>query len=134
MVGVAGQYPCWHQTMSVGQIPARLLCMRSMFSCLMMRCQQSTAGDSDGCAFLTTVSHFCSAAPVTPSQAVNTRAIKNKVKIASSTKRPRYPVYEEGGRIVWIKPGQEELVFGAVEATEQQQQQPAELKITVTEA
>jgi large subunit ribosomal protein L28 len=67
---------------------------------------------------------------------VNTRAIKNKAKIASSTKRPRYPVYEEGGRIVWIKPGQEALVFGTAseEQPQQQQQQPAELKVTVTEA
>jgi len=69
-------------------------------------------------------------------QAVNTRAIKNKAKIASSTKRPRYPVYEEGGRIVWIKPGQEASVFGTAseEQPQQQQQQPAELKVTVTEA
>jgi large subunit ribosomal protein L28 len=68
---------------------------------------------------------------------VNTRAIKNKAKIASSTKRPRYPVYEEGGRIVWIKPGQEASVFGTAseeQPQQQQQQQPAELKITVTEA
>lgn len=72
---------------------------------------------------------------VLSAQAVNPRAIRNKVKIASSTKRPRYPVYEEGGRIVWIKPGQEALVFGtAGEEAAQQQQQPAELKITVTEA
>lgn len=69
-------------------------------------------------------------------QAVNPRAIKNKAKIASSTKRPKYPVYEEGGRIIWIKPGQEALVFGTAEEeqTQQQQQQPAELKITVSEA
>jgi hypothetical protein len=46
-------------------------------------------------------------------------------------------VYEEGGRIVWIKPGQEHLVFGAEgeqAAAAQQQQQPAELKVTLTEA
>jgi large subunit ribosomal protein L28 len=70
-------------------------------------------------------------------QAVNPRAIRNKVKIASSTKRPRYPVYEEGGRIVWIKPGQEASVFGTPgeeASAQQQQQQPAELKVTVTEA
>lgn len=68
-------------------------------------------------------------------QAVNPRAIKNKVKIASSSKQPRYPVYEEGGRIVWIKPGQEALVFGSGgDEQAQQQQQPAELKITVSGA
>eukprot|EP00775_Hariotina_reticulata_P005948 gene5948-6187_t len=32
--------------------------------------------------------------------AVNPRAMKNKAKIAASKKQPRYPVYEEGGRIV----------------------------------
>lgn len=75
--------------------------------------------------------------PNTHTQAANDRAIRNKAKIAASTKRPRYPVYEEGGRIVWIKPGQEHLVFGAEgeqAAAAAQQQQPAELKITVTEA
>jgi hypothetical protein len=38
--------------------------------------------------------------------------MKNGAKLAASTKKPRYPVYEEGGRIVWIKPGMEELIFG----------------------
>lgn len=69
-------------------------------------------------------------------QAVNPRAIKNKAKIASSTKRPRYPVYEEGGRIMWIKPGTEDLVFGRDSSEQQQQQpqQPAELQVTITGA
>lgn len=69
------------------------------------------------------------------SKAVNPRAIKNQAKIASSTKKPRYPVYEQGGRIVWIKPGMEELIFGSssAAAAEAEQQAPAELKITVQE-
>jgi len=45
--------------------------------------------------------------------AKNPRAMKNKTKIAASKKQPRYPVYEEGGKIVWIKPGMEETVFGS---------------------
>jgi hypothetical protein len=69
-------------------------------------------------------------------QASNPRAIKNQAKIAASTKKPRYPVYEEGGRIVWIKPGMEELIFGsssAAAAAAAAPEQPAELKITVSE-
>jgi large subunit ribosomal protein L28 len=37
--------------------------------------------------------------------AENPRAMKNKAKLAASKKQPKYPVYEEGGRIVWIRPG-----------------------------
>lgn len=62
--------------------------------------------------------------------AENPRAIKNLKKIAASTKKPRYPVYEEGGRIVWIKPGMEELIFGSSAEGEQQEQ---ELKITISQ-
>jgi hypothetical protein len=46
-------------------------------------------------------------------QAANPRAMKNAEKLAASTKKPKYPVYEEGGRIVWIRPGMEELIFGS---------------------
>lgn len=42
--------------------------------------------------------------PLCP-QAANPRAIRNAKKIASSKKQPRKPIYEEGGRIVWVKPG-----------------------------
>jgi large subunit ribosomal protein L28 len=78
----------------------------------------------------------CLSATVDSAQASNPRAIKNQAKIAASTKKPRYPVYEEGGRIVWIKPGMEELIFGsssAAAAAAAAPEQPAELKITVTE-
>lgn len=34
-----------------------------------------------------------------------TRRMKNPEKLAASTKQPKYPVYEEGGKIVWIRPG-----------------------------
>ena len=50
--------------------------------------------------------------PTNDEQAHNPRAMKNAEKLAASTKKPRYPVYEEGGRIVWIRPGMEELIFG----------------------
>jgi large subunit ribosomal protein L28 len=42
-------------------------------------------------------------------------------------------VYEEGGRIVWIKPGMEDLIFGSSSAAAAAPEQPAELKITVQE-
>lgn len=42
--------------------------------------------------------------------------MKNADKLAASTKKPRYPVYEEGGRIVYIRPGMEELIFGSSSA------------------
>lgn len=63
--------------------------------------------------------------------------MKNAAKIAASTKTPRYPVYEEGGRIMWIKPGTEELVFGssggdAPAATAAAA--PTELTVTITGA
>lgn len=60
-------------------------------------------------------------------QAVNPRAMKNAAKLAASTKQPRYPVYEEGGRIVWIKPGMESLIFGEPEA-DASKQTPADDK------
>ncbi|PNH06100.1 50S ribosomal protein L28, chloroplastic [Tetrabaena socialis] len=64
--------------------------------------------------------------------AVNPRAMKNAEKLAASKKQPKYPVYEEGGRIVFIRPGMEDTIFGkkegAVAAAEAQ-----ELKITLTE-
>lgn len=61
----------------------------------------------------------------------NPRALRNPKKIAASTKKPRYPVYEEGGRIVFIKPGMEELIFGSSgEAAAGGEQ---ELKITLSE-
>ncbi|GBF88101.1 50S ribosomal protein, chloroplastic [Raphidocelis subcapitata] len=44
--------------------------------------------------------------------AANPRAIKNADKLAASSKKPRYPIYEDGGRIVWIRPGMEELIAG----------------------
>lgn len=31
--------------------------------------------------------------------------MKNPEKIAASKKPQRYPIYDEGGRIVWIRPG-----------------------------
>lgn len=34
------------------------------------------------------------------------RKMKNAEKLAASTKQPKYPVYEEGGRIIWIRPGE----------------------------
>jgi len=61
--------------------------------------------------------------------AVNPRAMKNPEKIAASKKQPKYPVYEEGGRIVWIRPGMEELIFGAKQ--EEAAAAPAELKVTL---
>jgi hypothetical protein len=39
--------------------------------------------------------------------------MKNAEKLAASTKKPKYPVYEEGGRIVWIRPGMEDVIFGS---------------------
>ncbi|KXZ48158.1 hypothetical protein GPECTOR_30g254 [Gonium pectorale] len=64
--------------------------------------------------------------------ASNPRAMKNPEKLAASKKQPKYPVYEEGGRIVFIRPGMEDLIFGKKE-----EQAPApeeqELKITITE-
>lgn len=63
--------------------------------------------------------------------AVNPRAMKNPEKLAASKKQPRYPVYEEGGRIVYIRPGMEDLIFGKKD--EQVQQEDKELKITLTE-
>lgn len=38
--------------------------------------------------------------------AANPRAMKNAEKLAASKKQPKYPVYEQGGRIIWIKPGE----------------------------
>lgn len=64
--------------------------------------------------------------------AVNPRAIKNAEKLAASKKQPRYPVYEEGGRIVWIRPGMEEMIFGRKEESAPVQEE-ASLKITLTE-
>lgn len=65
----------------------------------------------------------------------NPRAMKNPEKLAASKKLPRYPVYEPSGRIVWIKPGTEELIFGQPEAqaTQTTPEEPAELKVTVSE-
>lgn len=40
------------------------------------------------------------------------RAMKNAEKLAASKKQPKYPVYEEGGRIVWVRPGMEASVLG----------------------
>lgn len=68
--------------------------------------------------------------------AVNPRAMKNPERLAASKKQPRYPVYEPGGRIVWIKPGMEELVFGKKETSDgaKSGSEPiAELKITLQE-
>ena len=64
--------------------------------------------------------------------AANSRAMKNADKLKASKKKPKYPVYEEGGRIVWIRPGMEELIFGKKEDTAAPAQE-AELKITLTE-
>ncbi|GFR43235.1 hypothetical protein Agub_g4294 [Astrephomene gubernaculifera] len=64
--------------------------------------------------------------------AQNLRAMRNPEKLAASKKQPKYPVYDEGGRIIFIRPGSEDLIFGKKEeqaaAPEQQ-----ELKITLTE-
>jgi hypothetical protein len=38
----------------------------------------------------------------------NCRKMKNPEKLAASKKQPKYPVYEEGGRIVWIRPGMQQ--------------------------
>lgn len=62
--------------------------------------------------------------------AKNDRAMKNPEKLAASKKQPKYPVYEQGGKIVWIRPGMEEKIFGVKEQT---QEQPAELKVTVSQ-
>lgn len=65
--------------------------------------------------------------------AVNPRAMKNPKKLAASTKKPKYPVYEEGGKIVWIRPGQEELIFGKAETQETVAPGQEELKVTINE-
>lgn len=44
----------------------------------------------------------------------------------------RYPVYEEGGRIVYIRPGMEEAIFGKKEAAPEAAGE-AELKITLSQ-
>mmetsp|Transcript_2096 Transcript_2096/g.5330 ORF Transcript_2096/g.5330 Transcript_2096/m.5330 type:complete len:207 (+) Transcript_2096:108-728(+) len=67
--------------------------------------------------------------------AQNPRKMKNPEKLAASKKLPKYPVYEEGGRIIWIRPGTEELVFGrkdapATAAPGEQAQQ--ELKVNIS--
>ncbi|KAG2438587.1 hypothetical protein HXX76_005137 [Chlamydomonas incerta] len=61
----------------------------------------------------------------------NPRAMKNAEKLASSKKQPKYPVYEEGGRIVFIRPGMEDLIFGKKE--QQTAPEDQELKITLSE-
>lgn len=68
-------------------------------------------------------------------QAENPRAIKNPTKIAQSIKKPRVPVYTAGGKIVWVRPGQEAQYTG--DATDAQPTQVAaekpQLKINLLE-
>ncbi|KAG2502164.1 hypothetical protein HYH03_000651 [Edaphochlamys debaryana] len=64
--------------------------------------------------------------------AANPRAMKNAEKLAASKKQPKYPVYEEGGRIVFIRPGMEDLIFGKKEEAKAAPEDQ-ELKITLTE-
>ena len=62
--------------------------------------------------------------------------MKNQKKLAASTKQPKYPVYEEGGRIVWIKPGMEETIFGSSSSSSSQAgavEASGELKVTLKE-
>lgn len=63
--------------------------------------------------------------------------MKNQKKIAASTKKPRYPAYEEGGRIVWIRPGMEDILYGSSQEKQEQPQAAAEdadeLKITISD-
>ncbi|GLI66503.1 hypothetical protein VaNZ11_010330 [Volvox africanus] len=65
--------------------------------------------------------------------AKNLRQMKNQEKLAASKKQPRYPVYEEGGRIVYILPGMEDLIFGKKDEQQQAAPEDLELKITLTE-
>ncbi|GLC41034.1 hypothetical protein PLESTB_000950300 [Pleodorina starrii] len=65
--------------------------------------------------------------------AKNPRAIKNPEKLAASKKQPKYPVYEEGGRIVLIRPGMEDLIFGKKDEQAAPAPEDLELKITLSE-
>jgi large subunit ribosomal protein L28 len=66
--------------------------------------------------------------------AVNPRAMVNPEKLKASKKKPKYPVYEEGGRIMWIRPGMEELIFGKKESEGAAPgAAEGELKITLTD-
>jgi large subunit ribosomal protein L28 len=74
-------------------------------------------------------------------KASHSRAMKNPERLAASKKQPKYPVYEEGGRIVWIRPGMEASVFGeaasasaSAAASGQQREEggPGELKVTIS--
>ena len=68
----------------------------------------------------------------------NPRAMKNPEKLAASKKQPKYPVYEEGGRIVYIRPGMEAWVYGEKSETDKAaeakaaEEEKSELKITIT--
>lgn len=65
--------------------------------------------------------------------AENPRAIKDAEKIAKSKKQPKYPVYEQSGRIVLIRPGMEEAIFGKAESEAPAPEQPTELTVTISE-
>jgi len=63
------------------------------------------------------------------------RVMKNAEKLAASKKQPKYPVYEEGGRIVWVRPGMEASVFGeaaAAAAAPAAEAGGQELKVTLS--
>jgi large subunit ribosomal protein L28 len=62
------------------------------------------------------------------------RRMKNADRLAASKKQPKYPVYEEGGRIVWIRPGMEASVFGEASAAPAAagQAEAGELKVTIS--
>ncbi|KAL6759876.1 plastid ribosomal protein L28 [Haematococcus lacustris] len=62
---------------------------------------------------------------------VNPRAMKNPVKLAASKKLPKYPAYDESGKIIWIRQGMEAAVAGS--AAEPGAAQPSGVKITVKE-
>jgi large subunit ribosomal protein L28 len=62
--------------------------------------------------------------------------MRNPERLAASKKQPKYPVYEEGGRIVWIRPGMEASVFGEQQQASSsgggERQEPGELKVTIS--
>jgi large subunit ribosomal protein L28 len=61
------------------------------------------------------------------------RVMKNAEKLAASKKQPKYPVYEEGGRIVWVRPGMEASVFGEQSSsTAAAAPEAGELKVTIS--
>ncbi|KAJ9516708.1 hypothetical protein QJQ45_027148 [Haematococcus lacustris] len=71
---------------------------------------------------------------------VNPRAMKNPVKLAASKKLPKYPAYDESGKIIWIRQGGYAILWQACmeaavagSAAEPGAAQPSGVKITVKE-